>query len=226
MNPENELLVQGGAPFCTIRFVFSKTGRARFISHLDLNRAMIRAVRRARIPLWYTEGFNRHPYVTFAAPLSLGFEGLRESMDIRLVEEMPAEELVTRLNAVLPEGLRAVSAAPAVMKASALTAARYRLTFDQPSEAVAALLAQEHIEAEKRTKKKTTKIVDIKPSLTDAELTACDGGCQLTVTLPCGSDNTVNPTLLAAALSAAVGRDVAMTVLRLELYGLNGAVFC
>ena len=45
---------------------------------------MQRSLRRAGIPLWYTEGFNRHPYVTFAAPLSLGFEGLQETMDIRL----------------------------------------------------------------------------------------------------------------------------------------------
>ena len=68
-----------------IRIRFKKTGRAKFISHLDLTRTMIRAVRRAGIPVWYTEGFNRHPYVTFAAPLSLGFEGLNECMDTRLV---------------------------------------------------------------------------------------------------------------------------------------------
>ena len=64
-----------------VRIRFSKTGRARYISHLDLSRVMQRSLRRAGIPLWYTEGFNRHPYVTFAAPLSLGFEGLQETMD-------------------------------------------------------------------------------------------------------------------------------------------------
>ena len=81
--------------FITIRLVFSKTGKARYISHLDLNRAMIRAVRRARLPVWYTEGFNRHPYVTFAAPLSLGYEGMHETMDLRLEGEMPMGELVS-----------------------------------------------------------------------------------------------------------------------------------
>ena len=62
--------------FYTVRLVFSKTGRARYISHLDLNRTMARVLRRAGIPLWYTEGFNKHPYITFAAPLSLGCESL------------------------------------------------------------------------------------------------------------------------------------------------------
>ena len=113
----------------TVRIRFSKTGRAKYISHLDLNRAMIRALRRAEIPLWYTEGFNRHPYVTFAAPLSLGYEGLRECMDFRLEEDMPMEELVSRLNAVMPEGLTVLEANEARMKPGELAAARYRLTF-------------------------------------------------------------------------------------------------
>ena len=65
-----------------IRIRFEKTGRARYISHLDLTRAMTRAVRRAGLPIWYTEGFNKHPYLTFAAPLSLGFEGTDESLSL------------------------------------------------------------------------------------------------------------------------------------------------
>ncbi|HBT64885.1 MAG TPA: hypothetical protein DEB10_09535, partial [Ruminococcaceae bacterium] len=81
-----------------VRIRFRKIGRAKYISHLDLTRTMTRALRRAGIPIWYTEGFNRHPYVTFASPLSLGFEGLCESMDIRLVQDMPMEELVAVLN--------------------------------------------------------------------------------------------------------------------------------
>lgn len=113
----------------TVRIRFSKTGRAKYISHLDLNRAMIRALRRAEIPLWYTEGFNRHPYVTFAAPLSQGYEGLRECMDFRLEEDMPMEELVSRLNAVMPEGLTVLEANEARMKPGSWRPLDYRLTF-------------------------------------------------------------------------------------------------
>ena len=136
-----------------VRIRFRKTGRARYISHLDLTRAMTRAVRRAGLPIWYTEGFNKHPYLTFAAPLSLGFEGLAESMDLRLLEDVPEDEIVRRLNAVLPEGLVAVSAAEPVHKAGELETARYRLTFTGELSQMAAFLAQDAILVEKRTKK-------------------------------------------------------------------------
>ena len=61
-----------------VRIWFKKMGMSRYVSHLDLMRAMTRAIRRANLPLWYTEGFNPHPYMTFALPLSLGMESLCE----------------------------------------------------------------------------------------------------------------------------------------------------
>ena len=61
--------------------------------------------------------------------VSLGYEGLRECMDFRLEEDMPMEELVSRLNAVMPEGLTVLEADEARMKPGELAAARYRLTF-------------------------------------------------------------------------------------------------
>ena len=88
-----------------VRVWFSKTGTARYISHLDLNRCMSRAFHKAKLPLWYTEGFNPHVFLTFAAPLSLGFEGRHESMDIRLIEDMPYPELIEKLNAGLPHDI-------------------------------------------------------------------------------------------------------------------------
>ncbi len=209
----------------TVRVVFSKTGRARFISHLDLVRTMTRVVRRAEIPLWYTEGFNRHPYLTFAAPLSLGFEGLRESMDLRLEEDLPYDELVARLNAALPEGFEAISAAEAVHKVGALAAARYRLRFDCPPEKIKALLAQAEILVEKRTKKKTMKTLDIRPAFADAQVSAYGEGTEVTVTLPVGND-TVNPSLLLQALNAASDREYHLRVLRLDLLTADGKPFC
>ncbi len=209
----------------TVRVVFSKTGRARFISHLDLVRTMTRVVRRAEIPLWYTEGFNRHPYLTFAAPLSLGFEGLRESMDIRLEEEMPFDELVARLGAALPEGFEVISAAEAVHKVGALTSARYRLRFDCPPEKITALLAQPEILVEKRTKKKTMKTLDIRAAFADAQVSAYGEGTEVTVTLPVGND-TVNPSLLLQALNAASDGEYHLRVLRLDLLTADGKPFC
>ena len=55
-----------------VRLWFQKCGDARYISHLDLSRCMQRALKRSGLPIWYTEGFNPHAYVTFALPLSMG----------------------------------------------------------------------------------------------------------------------------------------------------------
>ena len=59
-----------------IRLRFSKTDQAKYISHLDTNRVFSRAFARAKIDLWFTEGFNPHPYMSFSLPLSLGVESL------------------------------------------------------------------------------------------------------------------------------------------------------
>lgn len=212
--------------FKTIRLVFSKTGRAVYISHLDLNRAMIRAVRRAALPIWYTEGFNRHPYVTFAAPLSLGYEGLHETMDLRLEEDMPMDELVSRLNAVLPEGLRVSSAAEAVRKAGEVHAARYELTLGCSAETVRALFERDSVPVEKRTKKKTMKMVDLKPALDASAWKLEEDGetCRLTLTLPCGEES-INPGLVAGALERETGGTFSCLTRRLEVYAKDGEPF-
>ncbi len=57
-----------------VRVFYSKKGRMKFISHLDMNRFMTRMILKSGLPVWYTEGFNPRPYLTFALPLSLGFE--------------------------------------------------------------------------------------------------------------------------------------------------------
>ena len=206
--------------------MFSKTGRAKYVSHLDLVRAMTRAVRRADIPLWYTEGFNRHPYLTFAAPLSLGYEGLRETMDIRMADDFPYDELVCRLNAVLPEGLVAISAADVVAKAGELAAAEYRLTIHLPATVVSETLASSELLVEKRTKKKTMKTVDILPYFKDAIVeTAGEDVAAVTVTLPSGGNENVNPGLFITALKEKLGTDVDAEVLRLRLLLANGSEF-
>ncbi len=209
-----------------VRIVFSKTGRAKYVSHLDLMRTMTRAVRRAQIPLWYTEGFNRHPYLTFAAPLSLGHEGLRETMDIRLEEDMPFEELVSRLNKVLPEGMTVVAAAEAVDKAKDLVAAEYVITLGCSAAVVQSALAQPELLVEKRTKKKTMKTIDIKPHFANAQVEAMgEDSCRMRVTLPSGSTENINPGLFLTALTGIVGHEVPAEFLRLCLKKADGTEF-
>lgn len=87
------------------RLRFSKTGRAVYISHLDLMRTFQRAFIRAGIELRHTEGFNPHPYMSFALPLSVGMTSVCEAMDFDLKEVPPPDDLAARLNRTLPEGI-------------------------------------------------------------------------------------------------------------------------
>lgn len=213
--------------FTTVRIRFSKTGRARYISHLDLNRTMTRAVRRAGLPIWYTEGFNKHPYLTFASPLSLGFEGERETMDLRLAGEMALPELAERLNATMPEGLCILDAAPAVKKAGEVAYAVYRLSLGCPIAAVNELLAKPSITAVKRTKKKELVTVELKPVLEAAQsaIAETESGTQWELTLPCSSEQSFNPSLVVAALREQQGAAIPCTVRRLRVLARDGSEF-
>ena len=210
-----------------VRIRFEKTGRAKYMSHLDLNRTMTRVLRRAALPVWYTEGFNRHPYITFAAPLSLGYEGLRESMDFRLEQDLPDAELVERLNAVMPEGLHVDAAGEAVHKVGDLAAARWRLWFSCPRAALEQLLTQDAILVEKRTKKKQMKEIDIRPYLSEVSLTEEGEETRMDVTLPCSGDTTINPSLILSALQRQPGQEAfSCRTVRLNLLCKAGAPFC
>ena len=87
-----------------LRFRFEKTGRAKYISHLDLMRTFQRAFLRAGIDVKHTEGFNPHPYISIVLPLSLGSESLCEYLDAEINGR--AAEAVKGLNSALPEGIR------------------------------------------------------------------------------------------------------------------------
>ncbi len=196
------------------------------MSHLDLMRTMTRALRRAAIPLWYTEGFNRHPYLTFAAPLSLGYEGLRESMDIRLEEDVDYGVLVERLNAVLPVGMTVVEAAEAQAKVKELTAAEYRIVFGCSATDVTKLLSSPEILVDKRTKKKTMKTIDICPYFANAEVEAIgENSSVMSVTLSCGSAENINPGLFVTALGHYSDVPIEAEVQRKRLLKSNGEEF-
>ena len=90
------------------RMKFAKEGRAKYISHLDLMHAMQRSMARCQMPLWFTEGFNQHAYVSVALPLSTGYSGECEFLDFNITAEAVPENVVEALNDVFPEGLRAI----------------------------------------------------------------------------------------------------------------------
>jgi len=88
-----------------VDFVFTKKGTMRFISHLDLMRLFMRAMRRAELPLKMTEGFNPHPKFSIKRALKLGLESDGEEANVVLKELVKPEEFKDRLQRQLPEGI-------------------------------------------------------------------------------------------------------------------------
>ncbi len=80
-----------------VRVCFTKLGRLKYISHLDLQRAIHRMLVRSELPIVYSEGFNPHPRLNIALPLSIYQEGERELFDFKLDEELPTDEIKSRL---------------------------------------------------------------------------------------------------------------------------------
>lgn len=188
-----------------LRATFKKTGRAKYISHLDLNRCMLRIFRRSKLPVWYTEGFNPHPYYSFALALSLGFESDCEIMDFNITDDnMPLSVIKDRLNEVMPEGMGIVDIAPQKNKITVIAKAEYEFDLKADDvqgvyDAVEKLLAADEIFIEKKTKK-GIKTVDLKPDTEIVSLEKAEGAVHMVMRLPAGTKTNYNPTLFVEAL--------------------------
>ncbi len=187
-----------------IRIRFSKTGQAKYISHLDINRAFSRALTRAKINLWYTEGFNPHPFMSFSLPLSLGVESLCESVDIRILDDISDEEIKERLNSVLPEGIRIVDVYEDFLDSSEIVYSDYVYKFEFKDneaalERIKGVLDSEEILAlkkGKKGKKRVLKETDIKQFIVKYNLSLRDSQIILNIRLLAGSEKNLNPSLL------------------------------
>jgi len=93
--------------FITVRIIYTKAGKVRFISHLDVVRALQRALRRAQLPVALSEGFSPHFQISYCQPLSLGVESECEFADVTFIQEIKdiKTDLIDVLNKVLPEGI-------------------------------------------------------------------------------------------------------------------------
>lgn len=187
-----------------VRLRFSKQGRLKYISHLDINRAMSRAFKRAEIPLWYTEGFNPHPYMSFSLPLSLGVESLCESVDIRIVGSITNDEIKNRMNSVLPEGLKVLDVYDDFYDNGEISYSDYvyKFQFDDNAlalEKIKSILDGDEILALKKGKqgrKKVFKETNIKSFIDKYNISLRDDTVVLNIRLLAGTDKNLNPSLL------------------------------
>ena len=194
----------------TLRVKLKKTGALQYISHLDLVRTMNKIIVRAKLPLWYTEGFNPKPKMAFAAPLSIGTESMCEYMDLRLTERIAPELALEKLNANMTDEMQAVEAYYPETKFTDMRWLEYtvRIKTDGASEELAmaceAALNAPYIEVMKRTKSGDAT-VDIRPLIRSAEA-RCEGDV-ITVRCVLSADPSsfLNPEYVIKALRERVG---------------------
>jgi radical SAM family uncharacterized protein/radical SAM-linked protein len=109
-------------PVQKIRFEFQKVGELRYLSHLELMRALQRALRRAGLPLAYTQGFNPQPKLSVAQALAVGVEGLRELGEVELTSRVEPNDLPARWNSQLPPELKILRSWEAPLHGPSLSA--------------------------------------------------------------------------------------------------------
>ena len=204
-----------------VRVFFSKTGRAIYISHLDLYRVFQRAVKRCKLPVWETQGFNPHIYITFALPLALGTEGVCESLDTKLTEDISFEEICERLNSALPRDIHVLSAAEPVFKNTDIEKSEYEVRISTDFDKLKEFFAQEKIITEKKTKKGISEI-DLKPMIEICELS--DGFVRMR--LPSGTETNINANLVFDAFEKQYNVEIdLLNIKRTAVYCKNGENF-
>lgn len=188
-----------------LRLRFKKTGRAVYISHLDLMHTMQRAFSRAGYELKYSEGFNPHPQISIVLPLSVGAGSLCEIMDFRIKGEAELDRLPQRLSAVLPEGIEIIEAYEQTRKPAELKWLEIQGLFEYDGRGIAEMkaglegfFAQESIIITKKTKRGFGE-TDIRPAISSIAFEAVPEGVALRAVIS-AQEPTLNPELLADAL--------------------------
>ena len=184
---------------------------------------MLRAVHKSKIPVWHTEGFNPHPFITFALPLSLGFRGERETIDMRLTEDFDFSEIAERLNSCLPKGIRVFDVTEPVLKPNKIAFALFDIKLTSVSVSpkqlyseLNNLFSKEEILIDKKTKS-GVKEVNIKSYLSDYALSSNDEYVHLSIKLPAGSKENVNPTLIINASEKYLNKEIYSDITRLDV---------
>jgi radical SAM-linked protein len=163
----------------TMRFKFRRQEDLRFLSHLDQQRVFQRAMRRAGIPIAYSEGYNPHPRLSFALAMPLGLISEAEYGDIRLYEALQPDVFIQRVNEQLPAGLQIIQAwtiAPGTKSLSeSLDKVFYTVRLvanrdasdDTITRGIEKMMGQAHVEVLKRNKKGKMAAMDIRPFIDD-----------------------------------------------------------
>lgn len=190
-----------------VRIYFSKTGRAKYISHLDLMRTFMRAVKRSGVKIKYTEGFNPHPHMAFGNPLSLGYESIAELCEVKLTDDSELDSIKDRLNSQLPEGIEVRDVLPVIKELKQIGYCRYRITLEDNRnfsetdvKAVKDLFSGDKLEIVKRSKS-SEKTMDILPLIGEFDASLEEGKIIITAAVAFNTNISLNPDHIVKAIA-------------------------
>lgn len=193
---------------------FGKTGRLRYISHLDLQRFMQRALRRTGLPVAYSQGFNPHALLSFASALGMGVSSEAELLEVRLAEPVEEQAILEAMRAALPPEMPVYRVRTVDDRFPSLMAtvycADYRIDLNGPgaqavADAAAGYLEMTEVMAVRKTKS-GEKTVNIRPSTLELRVEeAQEGACTLYARLTLTPEDTLKPDVLLGALEKLAG---------------------
>ena len=168
----------------SIRARFNRGEEVKYISHLDLMKAFERGIRRAKIPIAYSQGFNPHPQMVFGLPLPVGVTSEAEYADFELSEPMDPRTFLQKLNAQLPRGIEIAEAGVKTVKTNimaSVASASYEVIACMPADtvtdnlktAIDDFISRSEIITAKETKS-GKKDIDIRPMIFNLSL-SCEG---------------------------------------------------
>lgn len=217
-----------------LRCKFKKEDDMIYTSHLDLQRLLQRAFRRAEIELSYSQGYNPHPKMSYGHALALGTESQGEYLDVEIEENLTAKEFLAKINATMPEGIEFIDAMEITKEvpslASTIEYGEYMFTIGVDKELskefiktkVAELMNKEEIIISKKNKKGKTVEVNIRPMIKNFDVINIeDRVITLEATVATGSKANLNTNIFIPKMLDVFGLDIDpldVDILRRELY--------
>ena len=214
---------------------YSKESDIKFLSHLDLMRTIQRVIRRAKLPIEYSKGFNPHMSISIAQPLSVGVYSTGEYLDAVFTEEVEEKEILKALNENTVAGIKFLSATKVARKEgqknqqamATIDAAKYviKLKLQNAAEvdmdSVMALSQWTILKKSKSGEKET----DIKPLIKDIKYSIKDDILTIETLLSCGSRENLSPSLLSEFIKThvkGIKEDAFVDIKRVEMYAFKG----
>ena len=220
----------------TVRIKFRKVGDLQYISHLDLQRTIARVLVRAKIPMWYTQGFNPHAKVIFGIPLSVGTESECEFIDLRIDRDIPPSAVKEQLNRELTEEMQIVEAYEPKTTFMDVAWAKYEMSLKfagadaDTAQKLQSLFETAPLYMTKKTKS-GDKEIDIIPMIRQIKVVHNadrPGEIRISAILSAGNTEHLNPEMLIKAAKERLGilsgdpTKESYTILRTHVYQKDG----